>query len=74
MDGLQHEVQRKPGILKPEANLDGELLAALAPLFEAVTDSAFRVPLAWLTTNPGRIVHTAVHYAALRINRTIRPR
>jgi hypothetical protein len=54
VDRLKHLVKRHAGMLENRADLRGELLAALATLFEAVAESAFRVLLARLPRTPER--------------------
>src|SRR3546814_20944920 len=73
MDGLQHQVKRHAGMLEHGADLHGELLAALAPLFQAVADSAFRVLLARLAENARQIIDTTAADTAIRADNAVRP-
>src|SRR3546814_12702386 len=73
MDGLQHQVKRHAGMLEHGADLHGELLAALATLFQAVADSAFRVLLARLAANARPIIDTTADDTAMRADNAVRP-
>src|SRR3546814_20486471 len=73
MDGLQHQVKRHAGMLEHGADLHGELLAALATLFQAVADSAFRVLLARLAANARQIIDTTADDTAMRAANAVRP-
>ena len=72
MDGLQPLVQRGVAVLEHRADADRELLAAMAALLEAVALDAFRVLLAGLGADALQGVD-AIHAAAMRADRTIRP-
>ena len=73
MNGLEHLVQRHAGMLEYGANLDGELFAALATLFEAVANDAFRVLGRGLGTDASQIIDPTTDRATVRASNPINP-
>ena len=60
-------------MLEHSADFDGELLAALATLLEAVTGNAFRVLLARLAANARQVIDATADRAAVRAGNSIGP-
>src|SRR5690606_17753881 len=73
VDGLEHLVERHAGMHKHRADLDGELLAALATLFQAVADRAFRVLNALGTANARQVIDPTADNATMRAGHAVRP-
>src|SRR3954452_15806285 len=61
---LKHLMERDAGVLKDSADLDGELLAAVAALVKAIADALVGVRLD---------LADAAHAAAVRADRAVRP-
>jgi hypothetical protein len=74
VDGLQHFVQRHTGMLEHSADLDGELLAALTALFQAVANNAFRVLQAGLGAHAREIIDPASNRSTVRADNAISPK
>src|SRR3546814_12035602 len=55
------------------ANLDGELLAALATLFQAVTERAFRRFQGRLAANARQVIDPTIHHTAMRADDAVSP-
>ncbi len=70
---LEHLRQGDARVLEHSANLDGELLAALATLFQTVANLALGMLLGRLGTDTGQIVHTATDNATMRAGDSVRP-
>ena len=60
-------------MLEHGADLDGELLSALATLFQAVANDAFRVLGAGFLTDARKIIDPATAHAAMRADDSIGP-
>ena len=66
-------MKRYAGMLEHGADLDGELLAALATLFQAEANRTFRALLGRATANARKIVDPATDNAAMRANNSTCP-
>ena len=73
VDGLEHLVERHTGVFEHGADLDGELLAALATLFQAVTERAFGVLQARLGANARQVIDPTTDHTAMRADNAVSP-
>ena len=73
MDCLKPLVERRVAVLEHRADADGELLAAVAALLEAVANDAFGVLLAQLAADALQGID-AIQGTAVRAHRTIGPK
>lgn len=71
---LQHLVQRHAGMLENSADLDGELLAALATFFQTVAHNAFRVFRARLGAHAREIIDPTANRSTVRADNAIGPK
>lgn len=73
VNGLEHLGQGKAGVFEHGANLDGELLAALATLLEAVTNLTLGVLAAGLRLDARQVVHAATGHTTVRAHHSASP-